>query len=62
MQCAFELLRIENNRPVVPGEDDGFLFELQRALLLALQESDILTQAQCSLAQQRLYARYGREE
>ena len=62
MGSRFELLRMENDRPVEPGEDDRFLLELQSALLLALQENGMLTQTQCRLAAEKLCTPYGRAE
>lgn len=40
------LQRIDNNRPITRDTDEAFLYELQRALLLALREQGRLNALQ----------------
>ena len=54
------LKEIENNRQITAEQETQFTLVLQRALLLALMDMEILTEAQCRWAEQKLCA--GRSE
>ena len=48
------LYTIKNNRMITPEQDRQFLFEIQYALLLALQEAEILNFMQVQEAEKQL--------
>ncbi len=52
--AEIRLLRIENDRPITQEADSVFYAELQRALLLALQEAGVLTEIQYQYAESRI--------
>ena len=49
-----KLERIENDRRITPETDGEFLYEFQKALLLALVESGRLTEQQYRYAEEKL--------
>ena len=50
----FTLEKIENDRRVTRKTDGGFIYEFEKALLLALVESGRLTESQYRYAEEKL--------
>ena len=50
----YRLERIENDRAITRGTDGEFLYEYQKAVLLALAEAGRLTQLQYRYAEEKL--------
>ena len=49
-----KLVRIDHNKPITKENDYVFLYQLQRALLLALLEQGMLTPMQHRYAEEKL--------
>lgn len=60
MAKEFVLQKIENDRSITAEKDGVFLFELQRAMLLALKELGMLNDRQYHFAEDKLCAQYRR--
>lgn len=50
------LTHIENDHSITPKTDAAFLYEFQKAVLLALMESGTLTEMQYRFAEEKLRA------
>ena len=59
MQDRAVLRSVENDRRITKDQDAEFLYEYQRAILLALQEAGQLNEAQYRYAEERLKAQRG---
>ena len=59
MQDRAVLRSVENDRRITKDQDAEFLYEYQRAILLALQEAGQLNEAQYRYAEEKLNAQRG---
>lgn len=59
MQDRAVLRSVENDRRITKDQDAEFLYEYQRAILLALKEAGQLNEAQYRYAEDRLKAQRG---
>lgn len=59
MQDRAVLRSVENDRRITKDQDAEFLYEYQRAILLALQEAGQLNEAQYRYAEEKLKAQRG---
>ena len=59
MQDRAVLRSVENDRRITKDQDAEFLYEYQRAILLALQEAGQLNETQYRYAEEKLKAQRG---
>lgn len=59
MRERASLIGIENDRRITKEADDTFLFEYQRAILLALKEKGVLNEMQYRYAEEQLRHQLG---